>query len=73
MSDHHSGQYESSAWLLAGVLISVSGVAVASALSAQLARNFLRLFGVIAVVGFLAPLTLGWVLSLRRGAALRPA
>lgn len=58
---------------LAAVLISASGAAVASAVSASLAWNFLRLFGVIGAVGLLAPLALGWVLALRRRPAPRAA
>lgn len=58
---------------LAAVLISASGAAVASAVSASLAWNFLRLFGVIGAAGLLAPLALGWVLALWRRPAPRPA
>jgi hypothetical protein len=59
--------------VLAGVLISVSGAAVASALSANMAWNLVRLFGAIAAAGFLSPLVLGWVLSLQRRPALQSA
>jgi hypothetical protein len=59
--------------VLAGVLISVSSAAVASALSANMAWNLVRLFGAIAAAGFLSPLVLGWVLSLQRRPALQSA
>jgi len=58
--------------VVAGVLIAVVATAVSSALSAQLVWAFLRLFGVIAAVGFLGPLVLGWYFSLR-GPALQSA
>jgi hypothetical protein len=59
--------------ILAGIIVWVSASAVASALSANLAQAFLRLFGVISAVGFLAPLALGWVLAPRHPLARRPA
>ena len=59
--------------VLAGALIWTYEATVAAALSADIALTFLRVLGSIAAVGFLAPLALGWVLSLRRRPALRPA
>jgi len=59
--------------VLAGALIWTYAVGVASALSADIALKFVRVLGVIAAVGFLAPLALGWLLSLRRRPALGTA
>lgn len=55
--------------VLAGALIWIYGAVVSSALSTDIAYKFLRVLGSIAAVGFLAPLALGWVLSLRRSPA----
>lgn len=58
--------------VLAGGLIWVYTSAVAKALSVDVAWRFLRVLVAIAAAGFLVPLVLGWVVSVRHGPARQP-